>query len=113
MVHYVNPDLFQRLEEDGTPVIFLSNTNYQDRLYGFTRAMEASGLTFSRAYHIYTELHDYRSLKQQLNNLSSPAEPPTAMFIHDDYFAAVVIGFLDNMGIRVPRDLSIICPGDV
>lgn len=155
-VHYVNPELFQRLEEDGTPVIVLNNTNYQDRfwsvltddiqgaqegtehliklghrriafadykrqiqgvvrdrLYGFTRAMESAGLSFSRDYHIFTELQDYQSLQQQLDNLFSLPEPPTALFIHDDYFAAVVKGFLDTMGIQIPRDLSIICPGDV
>ena len=32
-VHYVNPVIFDQLEEDGVPVILINNSNFQDRYW--------------------------------------------------------------------------------
>jgi LacI family transcriptional regulator len=155
-VHYVNPELFDRLEDDGVPVIILNNNNFQnrfwsvltddtqgafegtglllglghsriafadykrhymgvvkDRLYGFTRALENRGLELPPDYHIFGDLDDTDRLKEDIHRLFDRKHPPTAIFIHDDYFAAIIHGILLEMGLKIPRDVSIICPGDV
>jgi len=46
-------------------------------------------------------------------NFFSGKNPPTAVFLHDDYLTAIIKCLLDKMGIRIPEELSIIAPGDV
>jgi DNA-binding LacI/PurR family transcriptional regulator len=155
-VHYVNPELFEKLESDGVPVIVINNNNYQDRFwsvltddvqgsfegtnrlielghtriayadykrtyqgvvrdrfFGFKRALEGHSLQFPDRYHIYVDLRDTAGLERELKTLMESKKPPGAMFIHDDYFAAIVHKLLMRLGIRIPEDLSVICPGDV
>lgn len=155
-VHYVNPSLFEKLEDDGIPVIILNNNNFQDRfwsvltddiqgayegtrkliesghrriafadyrreyegvvkdrLYGFTRALENSGLSLPPEYHIFGDLNDMESLRADIRRIFGGSEAPTAIFVHDDYFAAVIHGMLLETGLKVPEDVSLVCPGDV
>ena len=42
-----------------------------------------------------------------------PIPRVTALFVYDDYLGMIVHTALTAMGLAVPRDMSIICPGDV
>jgi LacI family transcriptional regulator len=160
-IHYVNPDLFDQLEEDGIPVILLNNSNFQnrywsvltddvqgafegtkhlvslghsniaymeyartdltsvvkDRYFGFRQALEESGI-YSPAHHRISiqlpDAHVIQLIADRLRPLVTASETRvTALFVHDDYLGMIVHTALSAMGLAVPRDMSIICPGDV
>jgi DNA-binding LacI/PurR family transcriptional regulator len=84
-----------------------------DRFIGFRKAMDEFGIPFTPEQRLTSRLGDHTGLFTGLRALFSGREKPTALFIHDDYFAARVVAELSGMGLRVPSDVSIIAPGDV
>ncbi len=85
-----------------------------DRFIGFRKAMEEYGIPFNaEEQRLTTNLEDRESLAAGLTTLFSRQPAPSALFVHDDYFAARVIAELSLMGLRVPDDVSVIAPGDV
>jgi DNA-binding LacI/PurR family transcriptional regulator len=84
-----------------------------DRFIGFRKAMEEFAIPFDAGQRLTTDLQDRDALAAGLRALFSARPRPTALFVHDDYFAARVIAELAVMGIGVPKDVSIIAPGDV
>ncbi len=160
-VHYVNPVLFDQLEEDGVPVILVNNSNFQDRYwsvltddiqgayegakhlldlghrriaygeykrsdttsvvrdryFGFKRALDDGNIPFPEERHITVDLSapDAQAILSKLLRrliLDRP-DPVTALFLHDDYFGAIVHKALLDLGLRIPEDVSVLCPGDV
>jgi LacI family transcriptional regulator len=84
-----------------------------DRFIGFRKAMDEHGIRFDPEKRLTTGFHDSAGLAEGLRALFSQQPKPTALFVHDDYFAARVISELSAMGLTVPADVSIIAPGDV
>ena len=84
-----------------------------DRFFGFRKALEEYAVPFSPDLRLTTDLHEREALRAGLRALFLLSQRPTALFVHDDYFAARVIAELSGMGIHVPADVSIIAPGDV
>ena len=84
----------------------------EDRFIGFKKAIDEHRLAFDDKERITVGLHDIETLQQKLGMLLQKEEPPTALFVHDDYQAAQVIVLLQHMNITVPDDVSIIAPGD-
>jgi DNA-binding LacI/PurR family transcriptional regulator len=84
-----------------------------DRFFGFRKALEEYAVPFSPNLRLTTDLHEREALRAGLRTLFLLSERPTALFAHDDYFAARVIAELSDLGIHVPADVSIIAPGDV
>ncbi len=84
-----------------------------DRFFGFRKAVEEFAVPFSPDLRLTTDLHDREMLRAGLRRLFSLPNKPTALFAHDDYFAARVIAELSALGMQVPGDVSIIAPGDV
>jgi LacI family transcriptional regulator len=84
-----------------------------DRFIGFQKAMDEFGIPFDASRRLTVPLHDRSALRDGLRGLFTRKDRPTALFVHDDYFAARVISELAGMGLRVPEDVSMIAPGDV
>lgn len=83
-----------------------------DRFVGFKKALDEADLPFPEEFRMTVNLFDPDDLLQQLRALFQSATPPTAIFAHDDYLAACIIGDLRALQLRVPEDVSIIAPGD-
>lgn len=84
-----------------------------DRYFGFRKAMEEHGLTFSEENKISAELKDMHALYARVREVFGRENRPTAIFAHDDYFAAFILDALKAVNLRVPEDVSIIAPGNV
>ncbi len=84
-----------------------------DRFIGFKKAIDEAGITFSECQRITVGLDDYDTLFKKLDATLHTCEDITALFVHDDYFAARVLSVLEKLGKHIPDDLSIIAPGDV
>jgi DNA-binding LacI/PurR family transcriptional regulator len=84
-----------------------------DRYAGFRQAMEEAGIPISEEFHMRVKINDEATLECRLSELFKSKKRPTAIFAHDDYFAACIIFGLRRLGLIVPYDVSIIAPGDV
>ena len=84
-----------------------------DRYFGFRKAMEEHGLSFDERNKISVELEDHARLYARVSEIFCREDRPTAIFAHDDYFAAFVMEALKTVGLFVPKDISIIAPGNV
>jgi LacI family transcriptional regulator len=84
-----------------------------DRFIGFRKALEERRLAFPPEQRITIPFLDRKKLSRKLGALFSRPGRPTAIFAHDDYLGLYVIAALKEMGLEVPRDLSLVAPGDV
>ena len=84
-----------------------------DRFVGFRKALEENRLAFPPDQRVTVPFMDQKKLIKKLDMLFSRPERPTAVFAHDDYLGLFVIRALEELGLRVPRDVSLIAPGDV
>jgi LacI family transcriptional regulator len=84
-----------------------------DRFIGFQKAMGEFGISFDSSRRLTVAQDDRAALGAGLRALFSPPERLTALFVHDDHFAARVISELAAIGLNVPGDVSVIAPGDV
>ena len=84
-----------------------------DRFIGFTKAMNEFSIPFEMGMRLTVRQDDRPALGEGLRAMFARASRPTALFVHDDYFALRVVSELAALGIRVPQDVSIVAPGDV
>ncbi len=158
-IHFVDEDLFSKLENHNIPIVIINNSRYQnqlhsvsvdnfqgaydgashlmrlghkkilfteyirtiesnvtiDRFIGFKKAADEQGINFPDSNRITVPLHDTEELTKLLTPFFNKPinKRPTAIFAHDDRFAAVTISVLSKLGLSVPEDISIIAPGDV
>jgi len=84
-----------------------------DRFIGFKKAMDEFALPFREGWRVSAPLRDREALHDAIAGLFGGKPRPTALFVHDDYFASRAIPELATLGIAVPRDVSLIAPGDV
>ncbi len=85
----------------------------KDRFFGFRQALEEKGLDFPAEWRITAEIGDQAELEKSLASIFRLRGRPTAIFAHDDYFAACAIPALAKLGLSVPHDVSLIASGDV
>jgi LacI family transcriptional regulator len=88
-------------------------TVMKERYFGFRRALEERGIKFPDEWRITVGIDEREELQRKLGMLFGAEDRPTALFAHDDYFAACAIPALGKIGLGVPRDVSLIAPGDV
>lgn len=78
-----------------------------ERLLGYEKALRDFHLPLKREYIIHEEF-----LKEggqgAMRELLSLEQPPTALVVTDDLMALGVLNTLDEMGISVPEDISIV-----
>jgi LacI family transcriptional regulator len=84
-----------------------------DRFIGFRKALEERHAAFSAELRVTIPFMDTRRLLRRLENIFSRPARPTAVFAHDDYLGLFVIAALRELGLEVPRDVSLVAPGDV
>ena len=85
----------------------------RDRFFGFKFALDEAGIDFRSDQRITVELRDQSGLERRVAQIFGKPDRPTALFVHDDYFSAILHKVLTQRGLRIPADLSMICPGDV
>jgi LacI family transcriptional regulator len=85
----------------------------RDRFFGFQKAMAEAGITLSDEYHITVDFSDAQTIADALEVLMNLPEPPSALFALDDDLALRLYDALRHRGISIPKDISIIAPGDV
>ena len=84
-----------------------------DRFVGFRKALDEHHIAFSAEQRITISFMDARRLASRLRTVFSRQMKPTAIFAHDDFLGLYVIAALREMGLEVPRDVSLVAPGDV
>jgi DNA-binding LacI/PurR family transcriptional regulator len=78
-----------------------------DRLLGYERALRNAGIDLKNEYIIHEEF--LREGGQEgVAELMSLDQPPTAIVVTDDFMALGVLNKLDELGVRVPEDISIV-----
>ncbi len=84
-----------------------------DRFVGFRKALEEAKVSFTADQRITIPFMDAKRLEKKLAALFARDGKPTAIFAHDDYLGLFVIQALAGLGLGVPRDVSLVAPGDV
>lgn len=81
--------------------------NALERRNGFVAAMSAAGITLDQAYIKYGDwqIASGRMLCRELLELE---EPPTAIFCANDHMVIGAVQALQNLGLRVPQEVSVI-----
>ena len=85
----------------------------RERFMGFMSAINEFHLEFDAGLHVETDSQDMNRLRKELAALFQRPVSPTALFVIDDELALRVKLVLTEHGVSVPRDVSIIAPGDV
>lgn len=79
-----------------------------DRFFGSYKALDERGKTLSQAHRLHLNVEDLDDIRTKLAGALSTSDRPTAIFFVDDYLAARSVGVLNEMGVRVPDDMSVI-----
>jgi LacI family transcriptional regulator len=86
---------------------------YSDRFVGFKKALDENGITFFDSHKIQIESQNFEKTVDRLKSVFTAPSPPTAFFVQDDHLASCVYAGLNEMGLKVPDDVSLVAPGDV
>jgi len=78
-----------------------------DRLKGYEESLAENSILFDPQYVVSQDLMQ-RDGKAAIRRLFDLPKPPTAIVTHDDLVAYEVIGYLEDLQINVPEDVSII-----
>lgn len=84
-----------------------------DRLFGFRKALAEYEIPFSHQLSIRYRSGDEKHFLADMESILALDEPPTALFCLDDELAAHVLEQLHKLGKQVPKDISVMAPGDV
>lgn len=84
-----------------------SSVAARDRLYGYRAAVDAAKLELDPALTVSDQFDVAAGARQAHVLLTSP-RPPTAIMAADDEIAIGVLAAARELGVRVPRDLSVI-----
>jgi DNA-binding LacI/PurR family transcriptional regulator len=91
------------------PFNFVSS---RDRYEGYRQSLDEAGIPFRPEYHRQGE-HGRKEARENALRLLSLPDPPTAIFAASDTQAIGVLEAAQEMGLRVPEDLSIIGYDDI
>ncbi|KGX92712.1 LacI family transcription regulator [Pontibacillus halophilus JSM 076056 = DSM 19796] len=78
-----------------------------NRLRGYEEALAKAGLPIRDDYHIHAELLKSGG-REAVHQLFQLDEPPSGLVIADDLMSIGVITMLEEKGIKVPEDVSIV-----
>jgi LacI family transcriptional regulator len=84
-----------------------------DRFIGFKKALAEEQLPFPDHYRLCADLLHLATFQADLHAMFSQPDAPTALYIQDDYLAAQIVCALQQVGRRVPEDVSLIATGDL
>ncbi|WML49599.1 LacI family DNA-binding transcriptional regulator [Neobacillus sp. PS3-34] len=78
-----------------------------DRLLGYERALRGADIPLRNEYIIHEEFLREGG-QEAVEELMALEHRPTALVVADDFMALGVLNMLDEMGIRVPEDISVV-----
>ncbi|WP_342429744.1 LacI family DNA-binding transcriptional regulator [Neobacillus sp. FSL H8-0543] len=78
-----------------------------DRLQGYKQALQNAGIEIKSEYIIHEEFLREGG-QDAVREIMALDKPPTALVVADDFMALGVLNTLDELGIKVPDDLSIV-----
>ncbi|MGG3905234.1 LacI family DNA-binding transcriptional regulator [Geobacillus stearothermophilus] len=78
-----------------------------DRQTGYAEALQEAGLPYRSEYVVHAEFLQEGGQEAMKELLSLP-EPPTGLVVVDDLMALGILKTLDEMGLGVPEDVSIV-----
>jgi DNA-binding LacI/PurR family transcriptional regulator len=87
-------------------------TSSRDRYKGYRQALDAAGIPFRPEYHRQGKHGRFEARHLTAELLALP-EPPTAIFAASDTQAMGVLESVQDAGLEVPRDLSVIGYDDI
>jgi DNA-binding LacI/PurR family transcriptional regulator len=91
------------------PFHFVSS---RDRYFGYCKALQAASIPLRTEYYAEGE-HGRPQARKMAKQMLSLAEPPTAVFAASDTQAVGVLEAARELGLRVPKDLSVIGYDDI
>jgi len=80
---------------------------FERRYFGFCQVLKSAGVTLRPERDFIGNLSTEFG-EEMARRLSEMKDPPTAAFVHNDETAIGLLHGLQNLGIRVPEDISII-----
>jgi LacI family transcriptional regulator len=84
-----------------------------DRLMGLEKCLDENGIEFTDELQPVVSVHHQDEVDGALRTLMALREPPSALYVMDDYLGVAVLESARRLGLSVPGDLSVICAGDV
>ncbi|PIJ71455.1 DNA-binding transcriptional regulator CytR [Erwinia sp. OLTSP20] len=84
----------------------------QFRLQGYIQALRRSGISINNAYIVRGDF-SFKAGQQALKTLMTLADPPGAIFCHNDMMALGVMAQAKQMGLGIPQDLSVVGFDDI
>lgn len=97
----------------GDPLIEPFNfTSSRDRFQGYRQALAEHGLDHHPAYQ-QTGEHGREQARMMAHALLAQDAPPTAIFAHSDTQAFGVMQAASDLGMQIPRDLSVVGYDDI
>jgi DNA-binding LacI/PurR family transcriptional regulator len=84
-----------------------------DRFVGFKKALDENEIPFRPELKISVESKDFEKTLKRIRTAFSVHNPPTAFFVQDDHLAGCVYKAIEEIGMKVPQDISLIAAGDV
>ncbi|MFS0674126.1 LacI family DNA-binding transcriptional regulator [Ornithinibacillus sp. 179-J 7C1 HS] len=79
----------------------------RDRESGYVAALQEAGIEDCEPYKIHTEFLKSGG-REAVEHLMSLAIPPTGLVVSDDLISLGILSMLENYGIRIPQDISIV-----
>jgi uroporphyrinogen decarboxylase len=99
--------LYMETERNNLPILTT------DRFYGFMKALDEAQIPFKKDRLLSCDVINRQYLEARMHAAFSSQNHPTAIFTLDDDIAIRAIYFLNQMGFKVPEDISVISPGDL
>ena len=99
--------IFIDIEREDVPMLSV------DRFIGFKKAIEEYRIPISDIERITYDQSDHEYLRSRLSVIFGSDDAPTAIFALDDDVAARALSVLGELKLKVPRDVSLIAPGDL
>ncbi len=99
--------VFIDIEREGLPMLSI------DRFIGFKKAIDEFDVPISDIERLTYDPRDHEYLRNRLRATFAVPEHPTAIFALDDDIAARTLSVLTELKILVPKDVSLIAPGDL
>ena len=90
----------------------LNETNAVDRFNGYKRTLKKFGLQSKKEWIIYGDFSKEKAYEES-KKLLSLKYLPTAIFCSDDYMAIGVMKRIKEIGLSVPKDISVIGFDDI
>ena len=88
-------------------------TVMHDRYIGFKKALEDEKITLPKHHRLCADLLQLERFQTELHTIFMQDDAPTALCVQDDYLAAQIILALQQIGRRVPEDVSIVANGEL